>query len=109
MAYLPDHEPYLGGRAGRVRSCVALGYGIAQQANVLFHDSQYFEHGTARHVGWGRFRASPAVAFGLAAKVERLICSHDPPHGHSARRARRPARERCGATLATRPSWPTRE
>lgn len=81
LAYLPDHEPYLGVEPDEVGTAWLSGYGLARGATVLMHDSQYFEHEYPSHVGWGHSSVAHAVAFGRTAQVERLVLfHHDPLH-----------------------------
>jgi phosphoribosyl 1,2-cyclic phosphodiesterase len=81
LAYLPDHEPYLGAEPDAVDSAWLSGYTLAAGATMLLHDAQYFEHEYPSHVGWGHSSVSHAVAFAQAARVERLVLfHHDPLH-----------------------------
>jgi phosphoribosyl 1,2-cyclic phosphodiesterase len=81
LAYIPDHEPYLGADPETVDHAWLTGYRLAEQATVLFHDSQYFEHEYHAHLGWGHSSVADAVAFARAAQVERLVLfHHDPLH-----------------------------
>src|SRR5215212_9860572 len=51
LAYIPDHEPYLGAEPERVDPEWLSGYSIAEGVTVLMHDAQYFEHEYPNHVG----------------------------------------------------------
>ena len=81
LAYIPDHEPYLGAEPERVDPEWLSGYSIAEGATVLMHDAQYFEHEYPNHVGWGHSSVSHAVSFAQASGVEKLLLfHHDPLH-----------------------------
>ncbi len=81
LAYIPDHEPYLGVEPGTVDLPWLSGSSLAEGATVLMHDAQYFEHEYPSHVGWGHSSVAHAVAFARAAQVERLVLfHHDPLH-----------------------------
>ncbi|MBV8295862.1 MAG: MBL fold metallo-hydrolase [Acidimicrobiia bacterium] len=57
LAYLPDHEPSLGGvRIDAQPADWVSGYDVARGVDVLFHDAQYGDDEYPRHVGW----ATPA-------------------------------------------------
>jgi ribonuclease BN (tRNA processing enzyme) len=82
LAYIPDHEPALGGpgfaRAGEWTS----GWAIARNADLLIHDAQYTDREYADRVGWGHAAISHAVAVAEAAGARRLaLFHHDPAHG----------------------------
>jgi phosphoribosyl 1,2-cyclic phosphodiesterase len=81
LAYIPDHEPYLGAGPDGVDPEWLSGYSLAEGATVLMHDAQYFEHEYPNHVGWGHSSVSHAVAFAQASGVEKLVLfHHDPLH-----------------------------
>jgi phosphoribosyl 1,2-cyclic phosphodiesterase len=81
LAYIPDHEPALGNDLASLTSDWISGWDIAQEADILFHDSQYFESEYAERVGWGHSSVAETVAFARLAGVERLILfHHDPLH-----------------------------
>jgi phosphoribosyl 1,2-cyclic phosphodiesterase len=80
LAYIPDHEPALGGVDGHASEWVS-GVAVALGADVLLHDGQYFEEEYAERVGWGHSSFADAVAFAQLTAVERLILfHHDPLH-----------------------------
>ena len=88
LAYIPDHEPYLGAGPDGIDPEWLSGYSIAEGVNVLMHDSQYFEHEYPNHVGWGHSSVSHAVAFAQASGVEKLVLfHHDPLHSDDQLRA----------------------
>lgn len=81
LAYIPDHEPYLGVDPGLAEPGWLSGFGLAEGADVLMHDGQYFEHEYPSHVGWGHSSVAHAVAFAQIAGVRRLLLfHHDPLH-----------------------------
>jgi phosphoribosyl 1,2-cyclic phosphodiesterase len=81
LAYIPDHEPALGNELAELTPDWISGWGVAQQADVLLHDSQYFESEYAQRVGWGHSSVADTVTFARLAGVERLILfHHDPLH-----------------------------
>jgi ribonuclease BN (tRNA processing enzyme) len=81
LTYIPDHEPYLGVDADEVEPEWLSGFSLADGANVLMHDSQYFEHEYPAHVGWGHSSVAHAVAFARTAEVRHLLLfHHDPLH-----------------------------
>lgn len=82
FVYIPDHEPARGGvdlTAAEPRWI--SGYGLAQGADVLLHDSQYTEQEYATRVGWGHSSVKDTIAFSHATGVKRLVMfHHDPMH-----------------------------
>lgn len=82
LAYIPDHEPALGGpgfaRAGEWTS----GWAIGHDADLLIHDAQYTSREYADRVGWGHSAVSDTVAFAEVAGARQLaLFHHDPGHG----------------------------
>ncbi len=81
LAYLPDHEPYLGYEPGEVEPDWLSGYGLAERAGTLVHDAQYFEDDYPDRRGFGHSSVAHAVAFARACEAERLVLfHHDPTH-----------------------------
>jgi phosphoribosyl 1,2-cyclic phosphodiesterase len=81
LAYIPDHEPRLGGRVRELTPDWLSGFGLARGADVLLHDAQYSEEEYDAHVGFGHSSVADAVAFGELASVDRLfLFHHDPLH-----------------------------
>jgi phosphoribosyl 1,2-cyclic phosphodiesterase len=81
FAYIPDHEPALGADLDGLSPDWISGAGIADRADVLFHDSQYLEAEYADRAGWGHSSVASAVSFARLARVERLVLfHHDPLH-----------------------------
>ena len=81
LAYIPDHEPYLGVDPNAAEPDWISGFSLAEGADVLMHDAQYFEHEYPNHVGWGHSSVAHAVSFAQLADCRRLILfHHDPLH-----------------------------
>jgi ribonuclease BN (tRNA processing enzyme) len=81
LAYIPDHEPALGHDLSAHAPEWVSGTSVAFGADLLFHDSQYFESEYAERVGWGHSSVADSVAFARAAAVEKLLLfHHDPLH-----------------------------
>jgi phosphoribosyl 1,2-cyclic phosphodiesterase len=82
LAYLPDHEPALAGAiAGRACEWLS-GSVIAEGADLLVHDAQYFEDEYESRVGWGHSSVADTVAFASAVGARRLaLFHHEPRHG----------------------------
>lgn len=84
FAYLPDHEPALAGGVAKSRDWIS-GASIAGDADLLFHDAQYFEEEYEDRMGWGHSSVEDAVAFGRALSARRLfLFHHEPAHGDAA-------------------------
>ena len=82
LAYIPDHEPYLGVLRGEVEPEWLSGFALAERVGILLHDAQYSESEYPRHRGFGHSSVAHAVAFAQVAEAERLILfHHDPSHG----------------------------
>jgi phosphoribosyl 1,2-cyclic phosphodiesterase len=81
MAYMPDHEPALGGRELPRRADWVSGYSLAKDVDLLIHDAQYTESEYAERVGWGHSAFSQTLAFARLAQVRQLVpFHHDPSH-----------------------------
>jgi phosphoribosyl 1,2-cyclic phosphodiesterase len=81
LAYLPDHEPALGGRELPRRAEWISGFALAQGVDLLIHDAQYTEAEYAERVGWGHSAISHTLAFARLARVRHLVpFHHDPSH-----------------------------
>jgi phosphoribosyl 1,2-cyclic phosphodiesterase len=81
IAYLPDHEPSLGGiRLDDQPIDWISGHDIAREADVLFHDAQYDDDEYPRHVGWGHSCIDDVVAFAKRAGVDNLVLFHHDPY-----------------------------
>jgi ribonuclease BN (tRNA processing enzyme) len=88
LAYLPDHEPSLGGAIGTARPEWISGFDVASGADVLLHDAQYSEDEYPSHVGWGHSSVADAVDFARATGARQLLLfHHDPLHTDDGLRA----------------------
>jgi phosphoribosyl 1,2-cyclic phosphodiesterase len=81
FAYLPDHEPFLGDIGWDFDRKWISGVELAQNADLLIHDSQYSEEEYLTRVGWGHCSIERAAKFADIAEVEKLLLfHHDPNH-----------------------------
>jgi phosphoribosyl 1,2-cyclic phosphodiesterase len=81
LAYLPDHEPALGGSIARTSPDWISGSSLAANVDLLLHDAQYGEGEYSERVGWGHSSVADAVAFARACDAQRLLLfHHDPSH-----------------------------
>jgi phosphoribosyl 1,2-cyclic phosphodiesterase len=81
LAYLPDHEPALGLGSMPAAPDWISGFALAEDADVLIHDSQYSAGEYLDHVGWGHSALTHTLALAIAAGVRRLVTfHHDPGH-----------------------------
>ena len=82
LAYIPDHEPVVGGGLDDYAADWISGLPLASGADVLLHDAQYSEAEYPERVGWGHSSVAAAAAFARAAGVGQLVLfHHDPLHG----------------------------
>jgi phosphoribosyl 1,2-cyclic phosphodiesterase len=81
LAYIPDHEPVVGGGL-RGRSADWLpGFEVAGAATVLLHDAQYSEEEYRGKIGWGHPSVADTVAYAQIVGAKRLLLfHHDPLH-----------------------------
>jgi ribonuclease BN (tRNA processing enzyme) len=79
IAYLPDHEPALG---GPIESPAwTSGTGLADEVDLLLHDTQYSSVEYDHRVGWGHSSVPQAVRFAELVGAKRLApFHHDPAH-----------------------------
>ncbi|HEU4673996.1 MAG TPA: MBL fold metallo-hydrolase [Candidatus Limnocylindrales bacterium] len=78
LAYLPDHEPALGGLD---QPRWLSGYDLARDADVLLHDGQYSDAEYTERTGWGHSSVSHAARFAdLVGARTLLLIHHDPDH-----------------------------
>jgi phosphoribosyl 1,2-cyclic phosphodiesterase len=81
LAFIPDHEPYLGVEPGEALPEWLSGYAIAEGVGTLIHDAQYSEAEYPSKRGFGHSSIAHAVAFAHAAGAGRLVLfHHDPLH-----------------------------
>jgi phosphoribosyl 1,2-cyclic phosphodiesterase len=102
LAYIPDHEPALGLDLDGVSPDWISGLELAQGADWLLHDAQYFEDEYPALVGWGHSSVAHAVTVARYAKARRLVLfHHDPGHDDSdLERLEERARELAGGEFA---------
>ena len=104
LAYLPDHEPALGGQAFARDASWTSGYKLAEGADLLIHDSQYSEEEYRERIGFGHSSLGHAFRFAEASKVKHFVpFHHDPTHDDDTldrlfERAIRDAQPSCGVT-----------
>jgi phosphoribosyl 1,2-cyclic phosphodiesterase len=81
LAYLPDHEPSVGGGdlADQPADWIS-GHEVAHGADVLLHDAQYGDEEYPHHVGWGHSSIGQVVGFARKAEVGRLVLFHHDPY-----------------------------
>jgi phosphoribosyl 1,2-cyclic phosphodiesterase len=79
FAYIPDHEPALAGAIADKPKEWISGAAIAEGADVLLHDAQYFEDEYEQRIGWGHSSVADAVAFSRAVGARRLFLFHHEP------------------------------
>ena len=80
LVYLPDHEPTPGGHVLEEPAEWLSGHGIAQGADVLFHDAQYRDDEYAQHIGWGHSCVEHVMAFARKAAVASVVLFHHDPY-----------------------------
>ena len=81
IAYLPDHEPALGGTRVPDSGRWTSGYELAKDADLLLHDAQYTVEEVRTRIGWGHSSIEQTVAFAELAGTRRLVpFHHDPSH-----------------------------
>jgi phosphoribosyl 1,2-cyclic phosphodiesterase len=79
LAYLPDHEPILGGPLTTPEWL--SGYDLAREVDLLLHDGQYTDEEYRDRVGWGHSSISHAVQLADLARARNLtLIHHDPDH-----------------------------
>lgn len=77
LAYLPDHEPALGGRLEDAEW--TSGHDLAEGADLLIHDAQYTSHEYRQRVGWGHSSLEHAASIADLAGADRLVLFHHEP------------------------------
>jgi phosphoribosyl 1,2-cyclic phosphodiesterase len=83
LAYLPDHEPALGGLDGRPEW--TSGHDLAMDVELLIHDAQYSAEEYPRRVGWGHSSVDDTVRLADLARARELILfHHEPEHDDAA-------------------------
>jgi ribonuclease BN (tRNA processing enzyme) len=81
LAYIPDHEPYLGFAPEEVEPGWLSGYELAAEVGTLVHDAQFSEAEYPGRRGFGHSSVAHAVAFAQAVNADQLVLfHHDPLH-----------------------------
>jgi ribonuclease BN (tRNA processing enzyme) len=84
IAFIPDHEPYLGFAPGEAVPSWTSGYALAYRVDTLIHDAQYAEDEYPSRRGFGHSSLAHAVAFAQTAEAGELVLfHHDPLHSDS--------------------------
>src|SRR5262249_25869243 len=81
FAYVPDHEPAIGGRLADQPDDWISGYELVRDVDVLFHDAQYLDDEYPHPIGGGHSAIGAALDPARRARVRRpLLFHHDPYH-----------------------------
>ena len=84
LAFIPDHEPYLGFAPGEAVASWTSGYTLAYRVDTLIHDAQYAEDEYPSRRGFGHSSLAHAVAFAQTTEADKLVLfHHDPLHSDS--------------------------
>ncbi len=85
IAYLPDHEVALGACHFPDEPQWTSGYKLAQDVDLLLHDSQYNDSEYEQRIGWGHSTPRQSALFAAAAGARKLLTvHHDPNHDDEA-------------------------
>ena len=101
LAYIPDHEPALGGALAERSPDWISGSSLAANVDLVVHDAHFSEDEYPRHVGWGHSSVADAVALATASDARQLLLfHHEPRHSdHELERLEDRARELAGDRL----------
>ena len=81
FTYIPDHEPALGRNGMYKQPDWISGYSLAENADLLLHDSQYSFQEYPDKTGWGHSSMDDTLLFASKAGVKHLLLAHhDPMH-----------------------------
>jgi phosphoribosyl 1,2-cyclic phosphodiesterase len=81
LTYLPDHEPALGGRSFPSNKEWVSGYSLAEDVDLLIHDSQYTQEEYRSRHGFGHSTIDHAFQFAELTGAAQLVpFHHDPDH-----------------------------
>lgn len=84
LAYIPDHEPAALGDFRREPPDWIDGFALAENVDVLMHDSQYTPEEYETRRGWGHSSYTDAVAYAHVTGAKKLLLfHHDPTHDDS--------------------------
>lgn len=81
VTYLPDHEPALGDRKFPSKKEWTSGYALAENVDLLIHDSQYTQEEYQTRLGFGHSTIDHAFRFAeLTGAAHFVPFHHDPDH-----------------------------
>jgi ribonuclease BN (tRNA processing enzyme) len=82
LTYLPDHEPALGALTfPALPRAWTSGAVLAEESDLLIHDSQYSAHEYHDRVGWGHSSMRHVLDFASLVEARHLVpFHHDPAH-----------------------------
>jgi ribonuclease BN (tRNA processing enzyme) len=81
FAYMPDHEPAALGDFRTESPDWIDGFALAENVDLLMHDSQYTDDEYASRRGWGHSSYTDAVDYAQIAGTKKLLLfHHDPTH-----------------------------
>lgn len=81
VCYIPDQEVALGVPRFPKSPLWTSGYDLAEESNLLIHDSQYDDPEYEEKVGWGHSSYTQAIQFAELCKTKNLfLFHHDPIH-----------------------------
>lgn len=81
LAYMPDHEPAALGDFANESPDWIDGFAIAENVDVLLHDSQYTVEEYETRRGWGHSSFADAIAYAKVTGARKLFMfHHDPTH-----------------------------
>lgn len=81
MTFLPDHEPALGDNNFPSKKEWTSGYDLAENVDLLIHDSQYTQEEYQTRIGFGHSTIDHAFRFAeLVGAAEFVPFHHDPDH-----------------------------
>ncbi len=84
VAYIPDHEVALGVHSEKPDDWTS-GFSIAQNADILIHDSQYDDDEYESKTGWGHSTFAQSIQFAKRTNSKKLFFFHHDP-GHTDQR-----------------------
>ena len=82
LCYLSDHEPALGRDRFELDELDpewVSGYGLAADADLLIHDTQYTSSEYEERIGWGHSSVEQCLTFARLARVRHLVAFHHDP------------------------------
>jgi phosphoribosyl 1,2-cyclic phosphodiesterase len=82
LTYLSDHEPALGMDHFELEDLDpdwVSGYELAEEADLLIHDTQYTPEEYRERIGWGHSSVEQCLTFARLARVKHLVAFHHDP------------------------------